>query len=298
MGINLNGLRFLLYAKAQGADFSKTAMLGRQGLHLAYEQFCHVICNEFGYIVPKPQLQKMYKYHYADELLYYLGAEEVHSFDASDYEGGTHIHDFNLEIDSAYFENYTCLIDGGSLEHIFNFPIAVKNCMNMLVKGGCFLGITPANNYPGHGFYQFSPELFYLLFSDHNGFETQDIFLHEGREAAFWHRVKNMTESGQRVTFRNKKETLMLIFARRVSVQNILQHYPNQFDYLVSWGEEASKPQKYSTLSLIKKIIPVGLKKKLKKHWQFGLRPPLFAPFYPHLSVPRINNETIKDANG
>ena len=43
MGINVNGLRFLLYAKSAGVDFTKTAMIGRQGLHLSFHQFCNLL---------------------------------------------------------------------------------------------------------------------------------------------------------------------------------------------------------------------------------------------------------------
>lgn len=284
MGINLNGLRFLLYAKAQGVDYKKTAMLGRQGLHLTFQQFERVFNKEFGYSLSESQLQDIFGSHYADKLLSFLGAETVDSFDASDYEGSTQIHDFNLEIDPSYFQKYSCVIDGGSLEHIFNFPTAVKNCMNLLQQDGFFLGITPTNNYPGHGFYQFSPELFYQIFSETNGFETLDIFVHEEREAAYWYRVKNAMKTGGRVIFSNKKETLMLVFAQRKQIQPVLQRYPNQADYLVSWGEAAQRPKVGSRWDGVKRYIPVELKKRLKKKWQTGLRAPQFTPFYPYLN--------------
>jgi hypothetical protein len=35
MGINKQGVRFLLHAKESGVDYRKSAMIGRQGLHLA-----------------------------------------------------------------------------------------------------------------------------------------------------------------------------------------------------------------------------------------------------------------------
>ena len=36
-----------------------------------------------------------------------------------------------------------------------------------------FVRITPANNFFGHGFYQFTPELFFRIFSAANGFEVE-----------------------------------------------------------------------------------------------------------------------------
>jgi hypothetical protein len=34
MGLSVNGTQFILYAKTQGVDYTRTAMIGRQGLHL------------------------------------------------------------------------------------------------------------------------------------------------------------------------------------------------------------------------------------------------------------------------
>jgi len=102
MGINVNGLRFLLQARSAGVDFSRTAMIGRQGLHVTLEQFCHVIREEFGHDVDRKSLEAMYAENYCEELLRYLGADEVHSFDYSDYENSSHPNDFNQPIADKY----------------------------------------------------------------------------------------------------------------------------------------------------------------------------------------------------
>ena len=64
------------------------------------------------------------------------GPPEICSFDASAFEGTTHVHDFNTPIEDRFKERYTVVFDGGSHEHIFNFPIAVRNCMEMLKVAG------------------------------------------------------------------------------------------------------------------------------------------------------------------
>ena len=48
---------------------------------------------------------------------------------------------------------FSCVLDGGTLEHVFNFPQAIKNAMEIVAIGGHFLGVVPANNFSGHGFY-------------------------------------------------------------------------------------------------------------------------------------------------
>ena len=72
------------------------------------------------------------------------------------------------------------MIESGSLEHIFNFPVAITNLAGMLKVGGTLFVTTPANNLMGHGFYQFSPELMFRVFSDENGFALRDVLLFEG----------------------------------------------------------------------------------------------------------------------
>ena len=107
---------------------------------------------------------------YAEEFLKRLGAKETISIDASAYEGASLVHDMNLPIGDDLKRRFSVVIDGGTLEHVFNFPVAIKNCMQMVDVGGHFFVHTMANNFMGHGFYQFSPELFYRVFSPENGF--------------------------------------------------------------------------------------------------------------------------------
>ena len=42
----------------------------------------------------------------------------------------------------------------------------------MVKLGGHFIGVYPIDNFCGHGFYQFLPELFFRCFSQENGFES------------------------------------------------------------------------------------------------------------------------------
>jgi hypothetical protein len=78
--------------------------------------------------------------------------------DASPYEGADTIHDMNTPVPEAWHGRYDVVIDSGSLEDIFNFPVAIANLANMLRVGGTIFVTTPANNLMRHGFYQFSPD--------------------------------------------------------------------------------------------------------------------------------------------
>jgi hypothetical protein len=61
-------------------------------------------------------------------LIALLGADEIISIDASGYENATIIHDMNEPAEDLA-EQFDLVIDGGSLEHIFNFPVAILNVM-------------------------------------------------------------------------------------------------------------------------------------------------------------------------
>ena len=107
---------------------------------------------------------------YADSLFKKLGSNDLDILDYSNYENANVVQDLNKPINDKYKEKYSFVYDGGTLEHVFNFPNAIKNCMDLVKAGGYFCQATVANNLCGHGFYQFSPELYYRIFSEENGF--------------------------------------------------------------------------------------------------------------------------------
>jgi 2-polyprenyl-3-methyl-5-hydroxy-6-metoxy-1,4-benzoquinol methylase len=76
----------------------------------------------------------------------------VSSIDASDYENATYVHDLNVPIPDHLKGQFDLVDDGGTLEHVFNFPVALRNCMEMVKVGGHLLLNVPTNNFVGHGF--------------------------------------------------------------------------------------------------------------------------------------------------
>jgi len=139
--------------------------------------------------------------------------------------------------------------DAGSLEHVFNYPVAIKNCMELLHAGGVFLSITPANNFMGHGFYQFSPELFFSVFTSKNGFEIVKMLICEDYEGAQWYEVSKPKGGIQgRVTLVNHHPTYLMCMARRLDVRcEPFAEMPQQSDYLDAWtgrtmGEDRRNP--------------------------------------------------------
>lgn len=236
MGIDKNGARFLLYAKLSGVDFSSTMMIGRQSLHLKPSELAAAV-KQFGFTCDQDTIEMVYKRDqgYADEFIRCIGGQRIDSIDYSSYEGATHIHDMNMPVAQELHGGYTAVLDGGSLEHVFNFAVSVKSGMEMVAEGGHYLAITPMNNFVGHGFYQFSPELFFQVFTPVNGYRLVSLFAFAAGSDR-WYRARDPRESGNSVTLVNSKPTFLLVIAKRERAVNMFETWPQQSDFAPQWA--------------------------------------------------------------
>jgi hypothetical protein len=275
MGINLNSLRLLLTAKDIGADLSRVATLGRQGLHLQPSQIRQGL-SEFGILKSIHECRKMKGEFWADDLFRTMGVEEIESFDNSPYESATHVHDFNAHIPERFHERYSLLMDGGSLEHVYNLPVALENCMQMLKKGGTFIGASPCNNYMGHGFYQLSPELFYRSLSPDRGFVVQHMWLVLSRNDDLWYSVPDPAQAGRRVGVVGARPMQLFVIAKRVAVVP-LTGAPQQSEYAEAWKAGVPSLGNRSRLGRFKKM----LRRRLPEKFMFIARAILGAAMFP-----------------
>ena len=224
-------------------------MIGRQFLLLDAKTL-HENLRSFGFDATEKQAAQMLieSEGYAESFLRFLGARVADSFDASDYESATQIHDFNEPIPPQYKNKYSAVLDGGTLEHIFNFPTAIKNCMEMVKVGGHFLNITPTNNFLGHGFYQFSPELFFRIFTRENGFEKPRVYIFEVVPDCVWYEVSDPDEVKERVILANDEPSYLLVTAKKESEVEIFKNTPQQSDYSAVWqaSDETGEKIRYT----------------------------------------------------
>ena len=238
MGLDINALRFLLDAKHNGTSFEKTITLGRQtlfatpeglmtlpppaGRRLTYDDSVALLKSDDGFCEPFLRL---------------LGAEQVHALDVSSYQRASIVHDMNLPIPSSLQESCTAVVDGGTLEHVFDVRQALKNCMEMVCEGGHFIAVTPTNNFMGHGFYQFSPELFYRVFGEASGYTIERMLIYEedGTAPRFFD-VADPARVRRRVALVNRHPSSLLVRARRVAVVPVLATPPQQSDYVPVWS--------------------------------------------------------------
>jgi len=235
MGFDYNTTKFVLFAKTLGVDFSTPITLGRQILFIHEKELSYLL-RSFSYGITDKEVKSFYtdssladgKYPYVEPLLRYLGAGEVDSLDASAYEGATIIHDMNRPVDEAFWSRYSVVVDGGTLEHIFDLPTAFQNCMNLLKMGGHFVSIGPANNWLGHGMYQFSPELFHRVFNESNGFRIKGMFLSDVKSRKYWYEIPNPDE---RLALVTSSEVYLMVIAEKISDLATIQADPQQAYY-------------------------------------------------------------------
>lgn len=229
MGLDSNGIDLIFSAKDKGVDFLRTLTIGRQNLLLS-EMALQKKLEDHNLSGYKAKDLLSEGNTFAEPFFKILGSKITDSVDFSSYEGASIIHDMNMPVPETMKNKYTAVLDGGSLEHIFNFPVAIRNCMDMISAGGHFIGITIVNNFVGHGFYQFSPELFYRTFDSGNGFVVKQMLLYIDQEDAAWYEVADPVKVGQRVTLSNSYPSYLFVLAQKLGRQNVFK-VPQQSDY-------------------------------------------------------------------
>lgn len=224
MGVAFHELKFLQLA-AKSQPLGKVLTFGRQSLNVPNA----VLVREFGenFVIEDSR--------FADEVLrYYLHADSVSSVDHSDYEGATLVGDLNKPLDLGTFDT---VIDFGTSEHIFDVASALRNAIAACKTGGRIIHSLPSNSECGHGFYQFSPELFFSLYSEKNGFSDTLVYIADVMDERHWYAVSPPSD-GKRVMVNSALATYVLCCTtkeRETATLNV-----QQSDYIEAWKASES----------------------------------------------------------
>jgi hypothetical protein len=265
MGIDINGLRFLKECASRGVDFSTTCTIGRQGLHISPAER-----RRIAKAWSLSTLESASTPEWSNAIFSAMGCRTLVSLDASPYEGADIIHDMNKPIAEELVGKYSCVIDGGSLEHVFDVKTAWQNALSMVAPGGSYLFITPLNNLAGHGFYQFSPEFIFSMFQPRSGFTVDTLLAAESYPNAPFFHIANPLTLGRRVTLRNAHPVWMYGCCKRLPTETSETLELMQSDYLVQWQSSspsspvAQADQKRTALPDITGIVPPRIRVKLK----------------------------------
>lgn len=214
MGIGSNFFK-IFWPVLESMDRISILTMGRQELFLS---------SGVLKVIGRQTVSDLSSLTYFDELAKSLRPGwNVDSMDFSDFEGANVIHDLGRPLEKPIKKQYDFVIDGGTLEHIFDVRSALFNYMRVLKPGGRIFVSTPANNLCGHGFYQFSPELFYNLFREEFGFKLERVLIEVnpflGGELADGkvYRVEDPNVLGERIMLSNKRPVVLHVQAHKLS---------------------------------------------------------------------------------
>lgn len=259
MGVNLETARYLIAARKAGVSFERTLTLGRQWL-CADPDAVNVLLARAGFA--SMRFDRPSDAAWADAFFRALGATQLDVLDHSAYEGATVLHDLNLPLPSGEARRYDLVFDGGVIEHVFDCANAFRSCMQLTKVGGHLCVCSIANNECGHGFYQFSPELFFRLFDSANGFALRSVLVEEQRLLGTrWYAVTDPAAIGARVVCINSAPLHIKALARKKREDATRAPVVLQADYQRAWRESDAQSERPTSTP----AAPVTWKAKLMR---------------------------------
>jgi len=270
MGISRGIIKLLMREGKREKYHGKILCVGRQDI-FATENDLKKWAHEMGYklisdvnmSISNKEDFKL-KNHIDDtSLLMSLGFNSVDSIDCNDYEGCTIVHDLNKDIPSELYNKYDLIYDGGTSEHIFNFPKVLENYNKMLKVGGRLIHALPTSNWVDHGFYMFSPILFHDYYSA-NKWEIIDSLLTKRTPKDKLREVYQYVPGCLKYHSdgRLNKDTYEIFFIARKTPESTYDAPVQQDCYLQQWGVKTVEDP--SSLVKNAKRLPVWVKSFIK----------------------------------
>lgn len=169
-----------------------------------------------------------------------LGFDSVESIDVYDAEKPTYILDLNRPVPAQMHGQYDLVYDGGTLEHCFNPAEALSNAARLVKPGGRVIHHVPINNWVDHGFYQFSPTLFFDFYET-NGFGDLAMAFHfmAGKRESYV-RYERRDFGRLPYSFGGKAKVLGFFTARKLEARTEIA-FPIQGRYRRAFGGETDR---------------------------------------------------------
>ena len=275
MALTFHTFKFLEKLKKDNLNFGETLTIGRLNNLLEKEDF-------------KLLNIQIDQNVYADKLLkQHFNLLSLNALDYSSFEDADIIHDLNIPLENSN-KQFNTIIDFGTSEHVFNVTECLKNISNLCKINGHIVHCLPANNNCGHGFWQFSPELFFNIYDNTNGFDETEIFLINLFDKKNWYKI-NKQKIGERLELNSKEPLYLLVKTKKIG-KNLYQNI-NQSDYEQQWLND-----QYPTVFKKKRLSL--LNKRIKDLFKFFLRSNIITKsFYKRLEKTKLHNKNNYKVN-
>jgi len=178
MGISIELIRLLTrFVKETGVS-GKILTYGKQRVDVQYEDLVRCFQKEnFAFRKPDERQIKTERFKdfeqfgstiHQDVAFYMLGFDVIHSLDFYPDETPTYRADLNKPLPEELWGQYDVVLDSGTMEHCFNVKEVLFNSVRLLKEGGYIIHLNPVSGMVNHGFYQFSPTLYFDFYAVNN----------------------------------------------------------------------------------------------------------------------------------
>jgi len=282
MGIAKAAFRLLLQEKKRGHLTGETLLqLGRQHTFLTYSLIQKLAGKHGVALSPVKEVKPSFNPELAERgfiddttLFEALGFGQVESLDVSPYEEATFVEDLNKPIPEKYWGKYDVIFDGGTAEHIFDFPQVLRNIHLLLKENGVIIHLSPSHNHVDHGFYMFSPTLFSEYYrANQYSILTSNIYQYSKRhDKDPW--IIYSYEPGCLDAFSFGgfgKELLGIFMVAKKTEHSTSDVVPQQGYYHTQWSGEKRIGRK-TLIQRIASKLPKGVKRTIKAMLPSSLR--------------------------
>jgi SAM-dependent methyltransferase len=167
-----------------------------------------------------------------------------------------------------YWGKFDVIYDGGTAEHVFHFPQVLKNIHLMLKENGVIIHVSPSHNHVDHGFYMFSPQVYYEYYhTNRYAIKTSQVFEYSPRYNDPWTVYHYQPGALDRLAyggFGSKMLAIHLVAQKTADSTSCV--IPQQGGYVTAWKAEhktSSSPKR--KVNPIKRL-GISLYKKMRRH--------------------------------
>jgi hypothetical protein len=245
VGMPAQSVGLFLAEHAREAFTGPSLSYGRQDMNVSYPgtrwmfERLGLAADPAGFIDPPPETENI---DFA-RLINLMGVGPLTVLDVSPYQDADIIADLNYPVPAESHGRYGLIVDGGTMEHVFDVRQCMKNTAEMLRPGGRAMHITPVNNYVNHGFVQVSPTFFHDYYVANGFVDVRGVMIVHPRANAYNKRwnffaYDHATMGGMNSMFCSDETQLAVYFTARKTAESTSDRMPIQSVFVKAHNRE------------------------------------------------------------